>query len=124
MTAAYEPAAVVEAMRRFILVTHARQDVGVLLPPTTVDDAQYLLQQRWEDLANDCSALAMSASLGYLMASWALGLISDAEYDGWVARFERCPDTSHQGGRVWCAYCGVVVSEDIDTTFADERAAP
>ena len=45
--------------------------------------------------------------------------LSPAEAEMWVLRFKHeCPDKTHPGGQVWCAYCGDVVS--ADTTYIEE----
>ena len=67
-----------------------------------------LLREFWRELMNDASDVARAEAKGGIRAMRHLGWINDVEVDGWMRRLDRCPDTDHEGGRAWCAYCGDV----------------
>lgn len=43
-----------------------------------------------------------------------VGLITSERHELWLYRIQKCPNTDHIGGLLWCAYCG-----DIKRTCCD-----
>lgn len=68
--------------------------------------ARELLQERWEGMRDSANEGQQNISLGYLLAFFHMGHVTEVEAEGWQERFKRCP--GHEPSRKWCAYCGDV----------------
>lgn len=64
------------------------------------------LDKVWREMRNDGRPFILAGAIGAVEALLQVGMLSQVEADGWLARFERCPGHDDEGGRVWCAYCG------------------
>lgn len=87
------------------------------LHATMIDDASERMQ-----------AMARAAASSFM----AVGLLTEAEVDGWRIRFTTCPEIGFHldpdvnvAGRGWCAYCGNLPERTIDRVFRkrDEAAS-
>ena len=58
----------------------------------------------WRDFRDDSSRDAILMARGAVEMCRRLGLVTDLESEGWLARFARCPGHDDEGGRSWCAY--------------------
>lgn len=67
-----------------------------------------VLQAAWEELMNDGTRDALARAQGMVAGFSRIGVITEAEAEGWLVRFRRCPEAPHDpnGPRAWCAYCG------------------
>jgi len=68
--------------------------------------ADGVLRAQWLNLRDNASPEKLTFADGVVFALYQVGAISEAEAEGWRARFERCPGHEGEGGRVWCAFCG------------------
>jgi len=63
------------------------------------------LHSLWEDMMDDRRELP-KRFYSILHALEHLDLINSEHRELWLYRIQKCPDTDHIGGRLWCAYCG------------------
>jgi hypothetical protein len=71
-----------------------------------------MLDHHWRNLQDDNSEAANAFARGVIEATRYLGLITDVEAEGWVARMNHCPDLEDgHAGRAWCAFCGSIATD-------------
>lgn len=84
----------------------------------TIDEAQERADEfctvHWTDLRDDASRPERTFLLGAIEAFRVVGVFSDEKAELWRRRIETCPGHDDEGGRVWCAYCGVMRGEDFE----------
>lgn len=70
--------------------------------------ATLFLDREWRQLRNSCDREAVVRVQGAIDALGAAGVLSDTEHELWLRRIRECPGHDDEGGRKWCAYCGVI----------------
>ena len=71
---------------------------------------QYL-QYHWEELRNCASVSAISRIKGAIEFALTTGVLTTEQAELWYRRISTCPGHEDEGGRSWCAFCGVLKRE-------------
>lgn len=74
--------------------------------------AAELLEALWRQLRNDCGVVSVAFAHGALLFAALSGAITEEQRELWLRRFQTCPGHDDEGGRVWCAYCGNMPTEE------------
>jgi hypothetical protein len=78
------------------------------------------LHEEWRELRNGAGEIEMVHFGGMIRALHAVGLLSDDQRELWGRRSHTCPGHDDEGGRDWCAYCGLM-PRDPGTVADDAR---
>ena len=62
----------------------------------------------WRDLRNDASPAQMGCADRVALFAFEAGLLTHEQMELWLRRFWTCPGHDDEGGRRWCAFCGVL----------------
>lgn len=77
-----------------------------------VEDALLLV---WCSLRDDASREQIACAERVASFAYDAGLLTCDQIELWVRRFKECPGHDDEGGRSWCAYCGLAPSGREDT---------
>lgn len=66
----------------------------------------------WRALRDDCGTLPVAFAPGALLFAVMTDAITEEQRELWTRRFSTCPGHDDEGGRVWCAYCGDMPTEE------------
>lgn len=72
--------------------------------------AAEILNRMWRCLRNDASDPQMARLYGAISALHQIGALTSDEAELWLRRIKECPGHDDEGGRVWCAYCGLLMA--------------
>lgn len=70
-----------------------------------------VLQDMWRGLRDDASPRAKAWVSGAIAFAERTGALSAEQSELWRLRLATCPGHDDEGGRDWCAYCGVMPRE-------------
>ena len=77
--------------------------------------AESMLLDQWRGLRDDASKGPVLFVLGAIELARCIGALDNDGAELWRRRIETCPGHDDEGGRAWCAFCGVLSSTPDST---------
>lgn len=75
---------------------------------SAAESAETFLRERWRRLRDSSARPEVTFTLGAIEALRVVGVLTADEAELWERRIASCPGHEDEGGRKWCAYCGVM----------------